>query len=883
MTFGTLEYGTQQYGGSQFEPSGFQDVIVIARSFDVDNEPSIGNLIANLSTGISDGVEDFTTPTGIAAPFDSNGNAAISVPSNEGVNPSNTYYAIGFDTIGGKYEPQAYVVPNTGLAALITGSGAPSSGTGTDGEFYLDTVAGNVYGPKAAGAWPAGIAVVGLDTTPIGVLLLASVAPATQGAPMNTFILETAIGSPGGVMAVPTGTPQAGQVPVWDGVGEQTVWQTLTGGVPSVFGRTGAIVAEAGDYAAFYDPIGAAATARAAAEAASDPVGSAAAALASAQTYAQTVATAAKNAAEAASDPVGSAATAQSTAEAFATAAVATETTRAEAAEATKIPLPSSPANNNVLTWNGSAWIAAAPAAAGVPSVFGRTGAVTAQSGDYASFYDALGAAAAAQSAAEAASDPIGAAATAQSNAEAFATAAIAAMNWTGGDLTGTGLAPTLSATANVEQIARQQFLNQFQPPQGSVDWNGQNLVNVASLSFAPGGGFGTLASFTITDGTVADGSVVLGVNPGTVNLFNNTTDAHPALQLTTKVIATTPGVFFGGGTAGVDTWIARAAAGQLDIFGTSVTLADATIGDGSVVLGVGPGIVEIYGTVGDSWPLASLSSLSGAGVLGLGPGGTTFPDVLLERSAAATLKIATGTTNWTDGTAADGGLSAIISSGLSSFSVYHSATDTKPVASLSDLGGAGAVSLGPGGSTTPEIVLSRSAANALKITASAGVTVAGTPWTLNDGVTGHGAVSLATTGALQGVNVYNVSTDADPIVSLGSFAGFGALFFGPSTGAVDASIIRAGTAALSTNGSMTFNNAVAIAAQANPLKLSATTSGPSSLTSNTDMRMTLYKGSGGTNYYLLFAFNDGGTVRYKYMLLNGTGTTWTTGTSLPT
>ena len=54
----------------------------------------------------------------------------VSVPSNEGVNPSNTYYAIGFDTFGGRYDPQAYVVPNTGLSTLISGSGPPSSGTG---------------------------------------------------------------------------------------------------------------------------------------------------------------------------------------------------------------------------------------------------------------------------------------------------------------------------------------------------------------------------------------------------------------------------------------------------------------------------------------------------------------------------------------------------------------------------------------------------------------------------------------------------------------------------------------------------------------------------------------------------------------------------------
>lgn len=43
-----------------------------------------------------------------------------------------------------------------------------------------------------------------------------------------------------------------------------------------------------------------------------------------------------------------------------------------------------------VATWNGSGWTASAPSA-GVTSVFGRTGAVTAAAGDYSSYYPSLG------------------------------------------------------------------------------------------------------------------------------------------------------------------------------------------------------------------------------------------------------------------------------------------------------------------------------------------------------------------------------------------------------------------------------------------------------------------------------------------------------------
>lgn len=44
---------------------------------------------------------------------------------------------------------------------ILHGSGAPSEGTGNNGDFYLDTTAHKIYGPKAAGVWPAGVELVG--------------------------------------------------------------------------------------------------------------------------------------------------------------------------------------------------------------------------------------------------------------------------------------------------------------------------------------------------------------------------------------------------------------------------------------------------------------------------------------------------------------------------------------------------------------------------------------------------------------------------------------------------------------------------------------------------------------------------------------------------
>jgi hypothetical protein len=37
---------------------------------------------------------------------------------------------------------------------VLNGTGAPSNGLGTDGDFYLDTANAHLYGPKASGAWP---------------------------------------------------------------------------------------------------------------------------------------------------------------------------------------------------------------------------------------------------------------------------------------------------------------------------------------------------------------------------------------------------------------------------------------------------------------------------------------------------------------------------------------------------------------------------------------------------------------------------------------------------------------------------------------------------------------------------------------------------------
>lgn len=44
---------------------------------------------------------------------------------------------------------------------VLSGAGAPGGGTGIDGDFYINTSAWEIHGPKAAGVWPAGVDLIG--------------------------------------------------------------------------------------------------------------------------------------------------------------------------------------------------------------------------------------------------------------------------------------------------------------------------------------------------------------------------------------------------------------------------------------------------------------------------------------------------------------------------------------------------------------------------------------------------------------------------------------------------------------------------------------------------------------------------------------------------
>lgn len=53
--------------------------------------------------------------------------------------------------------------PGADGKTVLNGSGAPSGGN--NGDFYLNTATTTLYGPKAAGAWPAGVPLIGTGHT----------------------------------------------------------------------------------------------------------------------------------------------------------------------------------------------------------------------------------------------------------------------------------------------------------------------------------------------------------------------------------------------------------------------------------------------------------------------------------------------------------------------------------------------------------------------------------------------------------------------------------------------------------------------------------------------------------------------------------------------
>ncbi len=77
-------------------------------------------------------------------------------------------------------------------AAVLNGAGAPSNGSGSNGDFYLDTTNTRLYGPKASGSWPGGyVSLIGAAGTSGAAVLNGAGAPSNGTGANGDFYLDT--------------------------------------------------------------------------------------------------------------------------------------------------------------------------------------------------------------------------------------------------------------------------------------------------------------------------------------------------------------------------------------------------------------------------------------------------------------------------------------------------------------------------------------------------------------------------------------------------------------------------------------------------------------------------------------------------------------------
>lgn len=70
-------------------------------------------------------------------------------------------WVVQFSAIGPQGDPGTPGPTGQTGNGILNGSGAPSDSLGNDGDFYLDTVDYDIYGPKTGGTWGAGVSIVG--------------------------------------------------------------------------------------------------------------------------------------------------------------------------------------------------------------------------------------------------------------------------------------------------------------------------------------------------------------------------------------------------------------------------------------------------------------------------------------------------------------------------------------------------------------------------------------------------------------------------------------------------------------------------------------------------------------------------------------------------
>ena len=114
---------------------------------------------------------------------------APAVPGNW--SPSPTTIAAGLNQLAARLNTLETTVAALGAAGntILTTSGAPSSGSGSNGDYAYDPATYTMYGPKSAGAWPAGVVLKGADG--VGVVRVQGFGTAVpSGTPAGTIVIR---------------------------------------------------------------------------------------------------------------------------------------------------------------------------------------------------------------------------------------------------------------------------------------------------------------------------------------------------------------------------------------------------------------------------------------------------------------------------------------------------------------------------------------------------------------------------------------------------------------------------------------------------------------------------------------------------------------------
>jgi hypothetical protein len=123
----------------------FGDALAFQRAPSRLNAPIVGIAVYSLTGG---GAEGLAGPRGNVGPQGPRGLTG----SRGSLGPQGPKGATGAQGATGP----------AGAAGLLNGTGSPSSTLGSNGDFYLDTTAWVLYGPKSGGQWPeSGVSLVG--------------------------------------------------------------------------------------------------------------------------------------------------------------------------------------------------------------------------------------------------------------------------------------------------------------------------------------------------------------------------------------------------------------------------------------------------------------------------------------------------------------------------------------------------------------------------------------------------------------------------------------------------------------------------------------------------------------------------------------------------